>query len=123
MGKKHPGTPQKQLRPRLRVMLGNEIALGPGRVDLLELIHKTGSLRAAARRMGLSYMRAWHLVKYTNRCFAEPLVEVVRGGKTGGGARLTEAGCHALAIYRRMEQKCDQAVKASWHELRKLLVS
>src|SRR5262245_9762785 len=88
------------LRPRLRGMVGSEIALGPGRVDLLELIQETGSLRAAAERMGVSYMRAWQLVKYTNRCFGEPLVKVMRGGKAGGGARLTESGRRTLTLYR-----------------------
>lgn len=109
------------LRPRLRVMLGAEIALGPGRVDLLELIQETGSLRAAAERMGLSYMRAWQLIKYTNRCFNAPVVEVVRGGKHGGGAKLTETGRRTLTAYRLMEKQCQRAMKPSWTSLRKFL--
>jgi|SRR5882724_2018879 len=110
------------LRPRLRVMADSEIALGPGRVDLLELIHKTGSLRAAAQQMRVSYMRAWKLVKLTNRCFSQPLVDVVRGGKNGGGARLTNAGRRTLVLYRRMEKQCYRAVSSNWSNMRKLLV-
>src|SRR5258705_402347 len=121
MGDRKSRTARPSLRPRLRVMLGNEIALGPGRVDLLELIQKTGSLRAAAERMGISYMRAWQLIKYTNRCFNAPVVEVVRGGKHGGGAKLTETGRRTLVAYRRMEKQCHQAMKPSWTGLRKLL--
>src|SRR5678815_555089 len=102
------------LRPRLRVMVEGEIALGPGRVELLGLIHKTGSLRAAAQRMGVSYMRAWKLVKDTNNCFDRPLVEVSRGGKSGGGAKLTKVGRMSVALYRRMEKQCQKAVKATW---------
>jgi len=102
-------------------MVGEEIALGPGRVDLLEFIQATGSLRAAAERMGVSYMRAWNLIKYTNRSFREPLVEVARGGKSGGGAKLTEAGKRAHALYRRMERQCCSAARSSWADLRKLL--
>src|SRR6266850_8349959 len=121
MSKKKSACGKAWLRPRLRVMAGREIALGPGRVDLLELIHKTGSLRAAAQQMGVSYMRAWKLVKFTNRCFCEPMVEVVRGGKSGGGARLTDAGRRALALYRQMEKQCLRAVKSNWKGMRKLL--
>jgi molybdate transport system regulatory protein len=110
------------VRPRLRVMIGDEIALGPGRVDLLELIEQTGSLRAAAERMGVSYMRAWNLIKYTNRCFREPMVEVVRGGRTGGGAKLTDAGRRAHILYRRMEKECHSAMRSSWADMRKLLI-
>ena len=109
------------LRPRLRVMQGGEIALGPGRVELLEFIRKTGSLRAAAKRMGISYMRAWKLVKYTNRCFSEPIVEITRGGKTGGGAELTETGKKAVNFYRHMETMCRAAVKKDWNALQRLL--
>ena|ERR1041385_4385557 len=112
---------KRRLRPRLRVMVGNEIALGPGRVDLMELIHKTGSLRAAAKRMGVSYMRAWKLVKFTNLYFSEPVVEVVRGGKTGGGAKLTREGQRALAMYRQMEKECHKAMESNWGRMRKLL--
>jgi len=121
MGERKSRAAGSSLRPRLRVMLGNEIALGPGRVDLLELIQQTGSLRAAAERMGISYMRAWQLIKYTNRCFSAPVVEVVRGGKHGGGAKLTETGRRTLAAYRLMEKQCQRAMEPSWTGLRKLL--
>lgn len=109
------------MRPRLRIMRGAEIALGPGRADLLELIARTGSLRSAAKRMGISYMRAWQLIKYTNQCFREPIVEAVRGGKTGGGARLTADGLKAVALYRRMEKESERAAKVPWTHLKKLL--
>jgi len=102
-------------------MVGSEIALGPGRIDLLEFIQQTGSLRADAERMGISYMRAWQLVKYTNRCFNDPVVEVVRGGKHGGGAQLTPTGRRTLAAYRALEKECQRAMKPGWTGLRKLL--
>src|ERR1044071_430279 len=121
MSKKKSANSEAWLRPRLRVMVGEEIALGPGRVDLIELIHKTGSLRAAAKRMGVSYMRAWKLIKSTNPHFSEPIVEVVRGGKTGGGARLTREGQRILAMYRRMENECHHAMESNWRRMRRLL--
>jgi molybdate transport system regulatory protein len=102
-------------------MRGKEIALGPGRVELLELIGETGSLRAAAVRMGVSYMRAWNLVKYSNKCFAHPLVEANRGGKTGGGATLTEAGKQVVEIYRDMENESQNAISPAWKKLKKFL--
>ena len=110
-----------RVRPRLRIMRGEEIALGPGRADLLELIASTGSLRSAAKRMGVSYMRAWQLIKYTNQCFRDPVVEAVRGGRTGGGARLTAVGLKAVALYRRMEKESERAARLPWAELKRLL--
>jgi molybdate transport system regulatory protein len=102
-------------------MRGKEVALGPGRVELLELIGETGSLRAAAIRMGVSYMRAWNLVKYSNKCFARPLVEASRGGKTGGGATLTEVGRQVVELYREMEHESQESISPTWKKLRKFL--
>ena len=48
--------------PRVRVLIGAATSLGPGKMDLLEAIAETGSISAAARRMGMSYRRAWTLV-------------------------------------------------------------
>src|SRR5258706_10333329 len=78
------------LRPRMRVLCNGEIALGPGRVDLLERIAATGSLRAAAAGLGMSYMRAWTMLKSLNARFRSPLVDVARGGKTCGGGEVTK---------------------------------
>ena len=91
--------------PRLRVLLGAAIAIGPGKADLLDAIAATGSISAAARRMGMSYRRAWLLVDTMNGCFRGPLVASTRGGTGGGGARLTPLGEGILARYRKMESK------------------
>src|SRR5437773_1708030 len=56
------------LHPRLRITCGADIALGPGKVKLLELVAQTGSIAKAARRMQMSYMRAWTLIKTMERC-------------------------------------------------------
>jgi molybdate transport system regulatory protein len=64
--------------PRIRVVSGRDIALGPGKVELLEHIARTGSLRKAAAAMDMSYMRAWTLVKTMNRCFKKPVVVAAR---------------------------------------------
>ena len=81
----------------------------------------TGSLAEAARRMGMSYMRAWKLIKTMNQCFREPLVILARGGRKGGGAHLSETGQRVLALYHRMEADCLHTTKAGWRELKALL--
>ncbi|HTR41970.1 MAG TPA: LysR family transcriptional regulator, partial [Pseudomonadales bacterium] len=108
--------------PRLRMLSGSTIAFGPGKADLLEALQKTGSITQAARQLGMSYMRAWMLIRTMNRCFSEPLVAAIRGGtQGGGGASLTEAGRETLMLYRRMEQKCIGAVRPDWKKFQKLL--
>ncbi|MDX1375660.1 MAG: LysR family transcriptional regulator, partial [Burkholderiales bacterium] len=78
-----------KLAPKIRVLVGAVVAVGPGRANLLEAIGRTGSISAAARELGMSYRRAWLLVDAVNRAFRRPLVERAAGGRGGGGARLT----------------------------------
>ena len=94
---------------RLRVVLGDDIAIGPGKVDLLEAIAATGSITAAAKSMGMSYRRAWLLVDTMNRCFRTPVVVAEAGGAAGGGARLTPVGADVVRRYRNMQAKAAQA--------------
>ena len=107
--------------PRLRVLLGSAIALGPGKADLLDAIDAAGSITGAARRMGMSYRRAWLLVETMNGCFRKPLVETARGGPHGGGARLTGLGKDVLARYRAMEAKAALSLRGDMASFRKLL--
>jgi molybdate transport system regulatory protein len=109
------------IRPRIRVLSGGEIALGPGKVAVLAAVEEHGSLADAARALGMSYMRAWRLVQTMNACFRQPLVETRRGGRVHGGAALTAAGAAVLQLYRRMERDSLAAMAAAWEELRALL--
>jgi molybdate transport system regulatory protein len=95
--------------------------LGPGKADLLEQIAASGSIRKAAAKLDMSYMRAWSLVKTMNRCFREPLVESQRGGKEQGGARLTDCGRRMLELYREMEAAALQATAESWRAMREMM--
>jgi molybdate transport system regulatory protein len=112
---------KKVVQPRLRITRDIEVALGPGKAELLGLIEQTGSIAEAAKRMGMSYMRAWTLVRAMNDCFHEPLVSSVRGGHKGGGAELTPTGREALALYIQMEGDCRRAAALTWPKLNRLL--
>ena len=94
----------------LRITLGGGFAVGPGKADLLEGIHQTGSIAAAGRRMKMSYKRAWSLVESMNAAFREPLVTTSRGGSDRGGAALTKTGEAVLESYRRMQELARNAI-------------
>lgn len=104
----------------LRVTLSDAFYVGPGRADLLELIAETGSIAEAARRMGMSYKRAWSLVQALNDGFGAPLVETARGGKEQG-ASLTDHGREVLERYRGMQEATRRAIARDVEALQKLL--
>lgn len=99
------------LKLKAQILIEGEIALGPGKADLLDAIATHGSISAAARALGLSYRRAWLMVDTMNRLFADPPVETARGGP--GGARLTPAGKALLAEYRTLQQALAAAAAGS----------
>jgi molybdate transport system regulatory protein len=116
-------TASATILPRIRVMKGKQIALGPGKAELLANIQATGSIAHAAESMGMSYMRAWLLIRTMNKCFKSPLVKTARGGQESGGATLTPVGERVLALYQRIESESLRATADDWNELRKLLRS
>jgi molybdate transport system regulatory protein len=106
---------------RLRLTKGDQIALGPGKIDLLEAIARAGSITAAAKTLGMSYRRAWLLVDTMNRCFRDPVVEAEAGGERGGGTRLTALGDEVVRRYRASERLAEKAAAAELRALRRLL--
>lgn len=96
----------------IRIDLDNGVRLGPGKAQLLELIAEHGSIRAAGASIGMSYRRAWLLGDEINRMFKEPSISTRHGGKSGGGAGLTEFGQELLSRYRRMEKASRDAMRA-----------
>ena len=107
--------------PRVRVIAGEQIALGPGKVNLLEEIDRSGSISKAARELGLSYRRAWTLVDTMNKSFKSYLVKGYAGGKKGGGAYLTPLGKKMAETYRIMEAKAGRAMQADWKVIQRSL--
>lgn len=95
-----------------------EIALGPGKADLLSAIEAHGSISRAAGNLGMSYMRAWTLVKIMNQSFRGPLVEVDRGGPRGGAAHLTSLGREVLELYHALVEQSEKATRPTWTRLR-----
>jgi molybdate transport system regulatory protein len=117
MAAKSKRSARKRFKSHFRIYFGEEIALGPGKVDLLQHISETGSISEAARRMDMSYNRAWLLVRTMNRCFKEPLVLASRGGDSHGGAELTKTGQQVLALYKKLESKIESATRQTLHQI------
>jgi molybdate transport system regulatory protein len=110
-----------KLQPKIRILIGAVVAIGPGKANLLEAIGRTGSISAAGREMEMSYRRAWLLVEAINSDFAKPLVSTATGGKRGGGAELTAFGADVLRRYRAMEASAGRAVAGDLTRFAKLL--
>ena len=117
-----PELPSRPARPavrlRLRINVGEVIAVGPGKIALLEAIAECGSISAAARHLEMSYRRAWLLLDELNRSLLRPAATTAQGGDNGGGAALTPTGTALVSHYRQAER---DGLAAARPELAKLL--
>jgi len=103
-----PKPPADAAEPKLHVKIrlaGGVV--GPGKIALLDHIRREGSISAAARGMGMSFRRAWHLIDTLNQAVGRPVVETSVGGSRGGGARLTDFGDELVERYQRTLQAVD----------------
>lgn len=108
-------------RLTIRIDFDSRPAFGPGKAALLEAIATEGSIRKAATHLGMSYRRAWLLVKSVEKSLGTPVLAVASGGRKGGGATLTKAGRDVVARYRKVEVKAARAVAAELRALDKML--
>ena len=89
----------------IQISFKHALGFGPGKARLLFASAETGSISAAAERMGMSYGRAWELVEDLNGRFLQPIVLTQSGGNSGGGAAVTALGFEVLRRYREMDEK------------------
>ncbi len=125
VGRAQAAKPPARARPvakfRLRITTGDVIAVGPGKVALLEAIAQTGSITAAAKHLDMSYRRAWMLLDELNRALKKPAVDSAKGGQHGGGSEITDVGRQLIELYRRIELAATQACQDDMSRLVKLL--
>jgi len=102
----------KKLRPRIKVWIevGGRPAFGDGKLRWLERIDETGSLRAAAKALAMSYRGLWGRLRAAEQRLGFRLIARRTGGAGGGGVELTEEGRALVALYRRFRQGLDEWV-------------
>lgn len=80
---------------------------GPGVAELFTLIEETGSVRRASEKMGLSYSKAWRMIRGTEKAAGKAAVTRIQGGKGGGRAELTADGKKLLEAFLALEKEME----------------
>jgi len=96
---------KKEIRVRCWIDVDGVKFFGPGPAELLEHIEQEGSIAKAAKKMGMSYKKAWDLVAELNTKSKSPFVISRKGGEKGGGAELTSTGKKVVLKYRALTAK------------------
>lgn len=78
---------------------------GPGPVELLKLIEETGSINQAAKKMGMSYKKAWEIVNRLNEIVGGPMVVTATGGEKGGGSAISDEAKQLIEWYQALRER------------------
>lgn len=110
LSRKPVDDPAAYLRERARCVFSPRLftdgkCFGPGVAQLLGLVDRLGSLRAAAAEMGMSYTKAWNIVHRCERELRFPLLTTAAGGSGGGGAALTREAHQMILLQRDYAEK------------------
>ena len=101
---------------RIWLHIGGVRMFGPGSYDLLCRVEVTGSLHKAAKSMGMSYTKAWNLLRQTEERLGERLIERHIGGTCGGGSSLTAIGQELVRRYGALLSETDEAMRAAFDD-------
>jgi len=114
--------PRRILKPSFRLWLEDsrkKVMLDQTDAALLRYIAETGSLTQAAKIIGMSYRNAWDRLKMMEEKLRRRLVMTKVGGKTGGGATLTEEGRELLKEFKKTRKLLFNVLddKEAWEDV------
>ena len=95
-----------KIKSRIWIESEDKVLLGEGRVHLLKAIQEMGSLSKAAKSLNISYKKAWQLLDSVNKSAKKPVTINSIGGKSGGGAELTEYGKSLVIAFDEINKNC-----------------
>lgn len=95
-----------KIKSRIWIETDGHVLLGEGRVQLLKAIEETGSLSKAAKKINISYRKAWSLVDAVNKSAKKPVIKSSIGGKGGGGAQVTPYGKDLIKAFDTINNNC-----------------
>lgn len=86
-------------------------AFGEGPYQLLKKVEQTGSLHQASAEIGMSYTKAWRLMRNLEKRLNFPVLERHAGGAFGGGAFITPEGQNLLSRYEKFRKEVQEALE------------
>ncbi|MFH1156954.1 MAG: LysR family transcriptional regulator [Pseudomonadota bacterium] len=94
-----------------------DVVFGLGRLNILDAVHRSGSIQAAAKELGMSYRAVWARIKATESRLGQELLVRSIGGKAGGGSRLTPYALELMERFRKLHSTLSHEADKLFDEL------
>ena len=105
---------------KIRIQIKKNFYIGPGKVLLLEAILEKGSISAAAKSIGMSYKKAWGLIKEINSSSNNKIIKTNTGGQGVRGTKISEEGINFIKSFRTIEEKIFKVAEKEKNDLYKI---
>lgn len=106
------------MQPKFNLWLeaDGEVVFSTWRAVLLQTVQDTGSISAAAAKLGVQYRTAWQKINEMETRLGVKLVDTQIGGQHGGGARLTSAAQVYLDKFALFNAAVEKVVETKYRE-------
>ena len=109
---------RRHLDPGLKVWLTYDglFLMGPRYLRFLTAVQRTGTIRAAGREVGWSYRTCLNRLRRMERVLGSPVLLTTRGGRRGGGARLSPAAGRLVRVFGQWQREVVRLTRKSFRD-------
>ena len=113
-----PAALRRHLAPRQKLWLNWDgvFLMGPNYLRFLAAVDKTGTIREGGRAVGWSYRTCLNRLRRMERVLGAPVLATTRGGRTGGGARLTPEARRLVKVFTRWQREVERLTRKAFNE-------
>ncbi|MEO7138412.1 MAG: LysR family transcriptional regulator [Gemmatimonadales bacterium] len=113
-----PAALGRHLAPRQKLWLNWDgvFLMGPNYLRFLAAVDKTGTIREGGRAVGWSYRTCLNRLRRMERVLGAPVLATTRGGRTGGGARLTPEARRLVKVFARWQREVERLTRQAFKE-------
>jgi molybdate transport system regulatory protein len=109
-------SPSRHLTARHKVWLNWDglFLMGPNYLRFLSAVDETGTIREGGKAVGWSYRTCLNRLRRMERALGRPVLLTQRGGRAGGGARLTPEARRLVRIFEQWEHDVAQLTRRAF---------
>lgn len=113
-----PAALRRHLAPRQKLWLNWDgvFLMGPNYLRFLAAVNKTGTIREGGQAVGWSYRTCLNRLRRMERVLGAPVLATTRGGRTGGGARLTPEARRLVKVFARWQREVERLTRKAFNE-------
>jgi molybdate transport system regulatory protein len=111
-----PRSLKAHLIPRQKIWLNWDgvFLMGPNYLRFLAAVEKAGTIREAGLVVGWSYRTCLNRIRRMEKVLGVPVLATTRGGKAGGGAKLTPEARRLVRVFAQWQREVDRLTRSAF---------